>query len=227
MTNYEKLRMRLNKLHHYIFGKKFYKKIHFNFSNDFMRWNLINKIIQKKGFTSYLEIGCYQDETFSKVKIEKKVGVDPISGGTLRQTSDAFFSTNRDFFDLIFIDGHHVYDQVIKDINNSLGCLNKDGTILVHDCLPASFFQQAVPRSQHIWTGDVWKAIAMIGTNPDLYTHICCIDYGVGIILRKPNENILNISMEKIKKMTYKDFFYNYKKMFNLITFDQVDQLLT
>ena len=120
MTNYETLRMRLNKLRHYIFGKKFYKKIHFNFSNDFMRWNLINKIIQKKGFTSYLEIGCYQDETFSKVKIEKKVGVDPISGGTLRQTSDAFFSTNRDFFDLIFIDGHHVYDQVIKDINNSI-----------------------------------------------------------------------------------------------------------
>ena len=125
----------------------------------------------------------------------------------------------RDFLD--------VYDQVIKDINSSLNCLNKDGIILVHDCLPSNFFQQAVPRSQHIWTGDVWKAIAMIGTNPNLNTHICCIDYGVGIILRKPNKNILNISTEKIKKMTYKDFFYNYKKIFNLVTYNQVDRLLT
>ena len=72
MTNHKKLKMRLNKLYHYIFGKKFYKKINFNFNKDFVRWDLINKIIQKKGFISYLEIGCYKNETFSKVKVEKK-----------------------------------------------------------------------------------------------------------------------------------------------------------
>ena len=34
-------------------------------------------------------------------------------------------------FDLIFLDGLHTYEQTIKDINNSLKILNKDGLILV------------------------------------------------------------------------------------------------
>ena len=40
------------------------------------------------------------------IKISNKVGVDPISGGTLRMTSDNFFKNNETFFDLIFLDGY-------------------------------------------------------------------------------------------------------------------------
>ncbi len=87
------------------------------------------------------------DELFSKIKIEKKIGVDPVSGGTIRDTSDNFFKKNNKKFDIIFIDGLHEYDQVKKDINNSLLFLNDNGVIFLHDCMPMRFINQAVPRA--------------------------------------------------------------------------------
>ena len=107
--------------YHRIFGEKFKKKIPIPsmFSFKIHRLNVINNLIQKLKISSYLEIGCDQDEVFSFVKIENKIGVDPVSGGTHRMTSDTFFRDNSKFFDLIFIDGLHTYDQVKKDIINS------------------------------------------------------------------------------------------------------------
>ena len=58
----------------------------------------------------------------------------------------------------------HEYDQVKRDINNSLNYINDGGVVFVHDCMPRSFFEQAVPRSQHVWTGDVWKSIVELRT---------------------------------------------------------------
>lgn len=77
-----------------------------------------------------MEIGCFEDETFNKINIDKKVGVDPISGGNVRLTSDNFFKINKDRFDIIFIDGLHAFEQVKKDITNSLNILNKNGVLL-------------------------------------------------------------------------------------------------
>ena len=81
----------------------------------------------------------------------------------------------------------HEYEQVKKDIINSLEYLNDGGVIFVHDCLPRSYFEQAVPRSQHVWTGDVWKSIVEFrGYN---YLDICFgkLDMGLGIILKRKN----------------------------------------
>ena len=39
-------------------------------------------------------------------------------------------------FDIIFIDGLHEYDQVKKDIVNSLKFIDEKGFILIHDLLP-------------------------------------------------------------------------------------------
>lgn len=41
-------------------------------------------------------------------------------------------------FDLVFIDGLHHSDQVLKDINNSLSFLEPNGVIMCHDILPSS-----------------------------------------------------------------------------------------
>lgn len=142
-----KLKLRLNKFYNYIFGEKFYKKIKINWSNYPNRSDIIQKIIDYKNYKSYLEVRCDDDLNFNQIKIETKVGVDPINGGNIRKTSDEFFLENKISFDCIFIDGLHEYDQVKKDINNSLNHLNDGGIIFVHDCLPRSFFEQAVPRS--------------------------------------------------------------------------------
>ena len=39
------------------------------------------------------------DKNFSKINVKKKVGIDPVSGGTHRMTSDEFFSSNKEKFD--------------------------------------------------------------------------------------------------------------------------------
>ena len=68
---------------------------------------LINALIVELGCRTYLEIGCKDNSTFDKVNVERKVGVDPERGGTLRMTSDAFFASDTQKFDIVFVDGLH------------------------------------------------------------------------------------------------------------------------
>ena len=103
----------------------------------------------------------------------------------LEKTRDEFFKDNTGTFDLVFIDGLHEYAQVKKDILNSLKFLNKDGLILVHDCLPESMSKQAVPRYRMIWNGDVWKAIVDLRQNDNIEIYTCEMDQGIGIIQTK------------------------------------------
>jgi len=55
-------------------------------------------------------------------------------------TSDSIaFLKRTDFrFDLIFLDGDHSKETVLKEIPKSLAVLNKNGVILLHDYLPNS-----------------------------------------------------------------------------------------
>ena len=59
------------------------------------RYEIINNIIKYKSYKDYLEIGCFNDENFNKIKIENKIGVDPVSGGNIRKTSDEYFKSNK------------------------------------------------------------------------------------------------------------------------------------
>lgn len=182
--------------YHYLKIVKLYHKIFRNFSKsevalpDFYnskihRSDIIQKIIDKKNFHAYLEIGCDQNELFSRVNIKKKLGVDPNSGGTHKMTSDIFFKNNSDKFDLIFIDGLHIYEQVRKDIINSLNILNENGFILLHDCFPLKYLDQAVPRAQKHWNGNVWRAILECRTYDNVNTFVGAFDNGIGLIFKK------------------------------------------
>ena len=77
-----KLIFSCRRLYHYIFGEKFYKRLDFKWHKHPNRFYIIQDIIYRKKYNSYLEIGCQNDVLFSKIKIGNKVGVDPISGGT-------------------------------------------------------------------------------------------------------------------------------------------------
>ena len=96
-----------------IFKEKFNKKLDFDWSSKPSIYLIINKIIAKK-LQSYLEIGCYKDENFREIKIAKKVGVDPVSGGTIRDTSDNFFLKNKDFYDIILLMGCIIIHKLKK-----------------------------------------------------------------------------------------------------------------
>ena len=216
---------KLIKLYHYIFGEKFYKKLNFNWSQYPNRLEIIQNIITSRKYKKYLEIGCDKDQIFSNIAIDFKIGVDPVQGGNVRKTSDDFFKSNSDKFDIIFIDGLHEYDQVNKDIKNSLKALNDGGVILLHDCLPKSYFHQALPRSRMSWNGDVWKNIVESRTNSEIDTYTCFADQGIAIIFNRPNRNKLIISINNFKKLKFRDFYYNYKEYLNIINSEEINKI--
>ena len=116
----------------------------------------------------------------------------------------------------------HEYHQVRKDIKNSLYFLKKDGVIFLHDCLPRSYFEQAIPRSQHLWTGDVWKAIVELRTINEVDTCVGLLDMGLGVIVKRKNSNKLNIDVKNFKELKYKDYYYNQQKFMNIIEYNRI-----
>ena len=217
-----KIILKLNYFYHCLFGEKDLGNIGFNFSQKYTRKFIVQNIINKKNYKSYLEIGCFDNELFNHIECDKKVGVDPYTGGTIRKTSDKFFENNNEKFDCIFIDGLHTYSQVKKDIDNSLKFLNHGGIILLHDCLPNNYFEQAIPRCQYVWNGDVWKAIVECRTKENIDTYTCYADFGIGVILNRKNTNILNIKYNQFDKIKFKDYFDNHKQYMNIIEFNDL-----
>tara|TARA_Y100001970_G_scaffold287801_1_gene413362 strand:+ start:5776 stop:6450 length:675 start_codon:yes stop_codon:yes gene_type:complete len=219
MEKINPIKRKINMLYYYLFRERFSKKIDFKF-DDVYRWDLIDHLNNKYNFSTYLEIGCNDDELFSRITIKNKIGIDPVIGGNMKITSDNFFLQNKIMFDCVFIDGLHVYDQVKKDILNSSKFLNQNGFILVHDCLPRSLSRQAVPRYRLTWNGDVWKAIVDLRRNPELEIFTCLADEGISIIQNKKNSNILNLD-KKISNLKFKDFYYNHKEYMRIINFEE------
>ena len=218
--------MKLNFLYHKIFGEQDLGNIGFNFTNKPARAKIVQDIINIKNYKSYLEIGTFKDELFNEIICEKKVGVDPFLGGTIRKTSDEFFSSNNQKFDCVYIDGLHYYKQVKIDILSSISVLNDNGIILIDDCLPNNFFIQAVPRGQLTWTGDVWKALVEFRTKKDLDCYTCYADGGIGVVLKRQNRNILNLDTNNFEKLKFKAFFQNYEKLMNIVNLDQLIKII-
>ena len=212
------------KIYYKLFIENFKGKLNYNFTENFYRWDLIEYLIKKNNYKNYLEIGCDENQLFSKVNIANKIGVDPISGGNVRKTSDDFFKENKSNFDIVFIDGLHTYEQVKKDILNSVNCLLDEGIILVHDCMPDSLGKQAVPRYKMQWNGDVWKAIVDLRQQENLEIYTCEIDQGIGVISKKKNTSILKLD-KPINKLKFKDYFNNYKEYMRVISLEEFKKI--
>lgn len=199
-----------------ILNTNLYKKTNEYFfgGKEFWRFNLVNRLIGAFDYKSYLEIGVSIGECFKRVKCESKTSVDPEQFGytTNQMTSDQYFDQLPEDtkFDIIFIDGLHIWEQCYKDINNALKHLSPNGTIICHDMNPLQEMYQSRVSNRDIWNGDVWKAFVKLRSERnDLFT--CMIedcDYGLGIIswgnqepikLDKPVENLLYYDFKKDK----------------------------
>jgi hypothetical protein len=127
----------------------------------------INHIIEKYGFTSYLEIGvCNPTKNFDLIKCKFKIGIDPepSAKANFLGTSDEFFIQNLGYFGCIFIDGLHWDDQVVRDFDSSTECLGAGGIILIHDTDPKKEEYACYPRNglRGRWNGNVFKALPAI-----------------------------------------------------------------
>jgi hypothetical protein len=184
------------------------------------RYDIINTLIKKNNYKRYLEIGIQQGICFSHVNCEYKVGVDPArdSSATFKITSDEFFKNlnKNEKFDIIFIDGLHISEQVDKDIENSLNVLNDNGTILLHDCNPIIEDHAKEYPIQDTWMGTVYLSIIKLRLyRDDLSITTIDTDAGVGI-LTKNKSNKLNYKYEEA--MNWNFFDKNRNEILNLIS---------
>ena len=199
------------------------------------RWEIINHLIKRYGFESYLEIGVSNPRwCFNMVSCRDKDGVDPgfefdNNPANYKMTSDEFFKSipNDKKWDVIFIDGLHLAQQVIKDVYNALDHLNEGGFILMHDCNPPNIWRQrenySIDGYNYPWNGTTWKAYYQLRmTRSDLSICVVDTDYGVGLI-RKGSQPLAPADNE------FYDFNIlqeNKKEYLNLISCDELDSFL-
>ena len=125
------------------------------------RINLVQYLIDKFNYKTYLEIGTEKGESFFPIRCRQKIAVDPefkielqnklkwyfknlfnLNNKYFEMTSDRFFEEEKKFLrkkgrpEIILIDGLHTFKATLQDALNSLHFLQKDGIIILHDCFP-------------------------------------------------------------------------------------------
>ena len=211
-----------------------------------LRHDIINYLLQSlgKSETSYLEIGVRNPAVnYDKIVATNKYSVDPglefkENPVDFKVTSDVFFQQLRRgevlskdiLFDVIFIDGLHLADQVDRDIQNALDFIRDDGFIVLHDCNPPSEWHAREEHKYEIspamndWNGTTWKAYMKWRSHPKIYSCTIDTDWGVGIISKTINLGNYNTVENEFYEFSV---FENQRiQCLNLISFDQLKQLL-
>ena len=206
----------------------------------------------------YLEIGVDHGRAFRRITAGEKIAVDPdfkLSARSRRQADEKgatqyFEMTSDDFFkneaavlargvDVALIDGLHTYQQVVRDVENTLNYLRDDGVIFLHDCNPAFelmgrpatsyddfLAQQSGPLKWGVWNGDVWKAIVHLRTRDDLQVAVLKCDFGVGVVRKGSPESQLPHSAEQVDALTYADLAADRARLLNLKPSSYLGELL-
>ena len=149
-------------------------------------------------------------------------------------TSDDFFKANHKSLkshglNVVFIDGLHTHEQSLRDVQNTLKYLKDDGVIIMHDCnplseaaaYPAQSYQDAqslnIPGFTGEWNGDTWKTIVYLrSSRKDLDVFVLDCDQGLGIIMKRKPESMLDYSPEAVSHLSYKDLESDRKNILNL-----------
>lgn len=248
MINYKKIKER------YIQGARFHSNPYViegkectkeELNKDGSRTDVINYLLGSlKRPTNYLEIGVRNpNDNFNKILADTKYSVDPgiefkENPVDFKVTSDVFFEGLRNDtlleqsiqFDVIFVDGLHLAEQVMRDFENAMQFLKDDGFLVFHDCNPPTEwharenFNFSFTPAQGYWNGTTWKAFVEIRKRTDLFS--CCVDtdWGVGVVSKHVNFGASNQVVNPF--FEFQTFAVNRKNSLNLLTFDQFKELL-
>lgn len=172
----------------------------YRFAHGTMRTDrvaLCNHLIAARRLNSYLEIGCRNKADMNDRILARRVSSvdpDPAARAEYCMTSDDYFNNHDERFDLIFIDGLHIGEQVKRDISNSLRALNPGGFILLHDMNPPTELhareENEVNGSFPAWNGTSWEGFAWHRKySPQLEMYVVDADWGVGVV--RPGAQVL------------------------------------
>ena len=157
---------------------------------------IINYLIEKNNYKTYLEIGVRRGETFSKINIEHKESCDvndtdweldiPI---TYLMSSDEMFALMSIYkkYDIIFIDAMHSEEYLDRDIINSLKHLNHGGIILCHDILPPYNESTSELYNKQLWVGTCWKSVCKLQDQNIQFHTLNQLNMGLCIIKEHSN----------------------------------------
>ena len=175
---------------------------------------LVNLLCASKLDGNYLEIGCQGNICFDAVPMQCKIGIDPEGGGTHKEFSDDFFNKNTTYFDVIFIDGLHIYDQVRRDVVNSVKFLKPGGWIAIHDMLPNDAIDEHVPIiSRGPWSGDVWKVAFELASSTGIEFKVIKIDTGIGLFRITDSNVVLNDLGDIFKNKRFQYLYENVNQL--------------
>lgn len=129
------------------------------------RKQVIQNLIDAKGFKVYLEIGVFLGKLFFDISAKYKIAVDPnvkfsrfkllkrsfkyknntnLFARSFKLASDDFFAKKassifkRKPVDICLVDGMHEYRFALRDVENTLKYLRHDGVVIMHDCNPVT-----------------------------------------------------------------------------------------
>lgn len=180
----------------------------------------------------YLEIGVCEGATFDQVPAAGKVAVDPEfrfdhvaaqrdkPGTEYHQvTSDAYFESvvgEDEQFDVIYLDGLHVFEQTLRDLMNALDHLQPQGVIVIDDTRPPTYLASLPDRDNFFtvrrwlrttdqrWMGDVFKLIYFIDTFcPGLSYATIANNHGQTVIWRKRRSEVTQRTMAEVAGLTF------------------------
>lgn len=217
--------------------------------DDGTRIKAVKQALDGREKPVYLEIGVCRGYAFRRFTADEKIAVDPAFKLSARSrrlaaakarathyfetTSDAFFENESAFLDqrridVALIDGLHTYQQVVRDVENTLGYLRDDGVIVLHDCNPVfehigrpaenyADFRAHARWWEWLWSGDVWKAIVHLrSTRDDLRVAVLNCDFGVGLVRKGAPDSQLSYSAAEIEALDYTDLVADRERLLNL-----------
>lgn len=133
---------------------------------------------------TYLEIGVRAGKSMAQSRC-RSVGIDPdfaiiwevhCDVHLFRTTSDEYFArpdplepTRGVPFDLVFIDGLHLFEFALRDFINVERHSSPRTAVIIDDVLPRNSDEAARQRHTYEWTGDVFPLIEVLARyRPDL-----------------------------------------------------------
>lgn len=195
----------------------------------------VNRLAHLLSAKSYLEIGVHDGQTILNIEMHTRTGVDPsFQFDTKSETNEHtkfFHQYSDDFFydqpfnsqfDIIFIDGLHTFEQVLRDLTNSISRSHQSSVFLIDDVWPNDIYsaipdpqiamrmRAAVGSADQSWHGDVFKIVYFV------HDFIPCLNYRT--IYENGNPQMLAWfsnkdqrqpkfgNLEKISRLTYLDF---------------------